>query len=59
MMNDLYVAFVYLPPQTSSYGKINSKYIMSKLEKGIEYFSCKGKILVCGDLNTRDGCNLD
>ena len=59
MMNDLYVAFVYLPPQTSSYGKVNSKDIMSKLEKQIEYFSCKGKILVCGDLNARVGCNLD
>ena len=32
MMNDLYVAFVYLPPLTSSYGKVNSKDIMSKLE---------------------------
>ena len=35
MMNDLYVAFVFLPPQTSSYGKVNSKDIMSKLEKQI------------------------
>ena len=32
---------------------------MSKLEKQIEYFSCKGKILVCGDLNARVGCILD
>ena len=50
---------MYLPPQTSYYGKVNSKDIMSKLEKQIEYFSCKGKILVCGDLNARVGCNLD
>lgn len=59
MMNDLYVAFVYLPPLTSSYGKVNSKDIMSKLEKQIEYFSCKGKILVCGDLNARVGNSTD
>lgn len=59
MMNDLYVAFVYLPPLTSSYGKVNSKDIMSKLEKQIEYFSCKGKILICGDLNARVGNNID
>ena len=46
MFDDLYVAFVYLPPLTSSYGKVNSKDIMLKLEKQIEYFSCKGKILI-------------
>ena len=59
MRNDLYVAFVYLPPLNSSYGKVNSKNIMLKLEKQIEYFSCKGKIMICGDLNARVGCNID
>ncbi|MCG7891851.1 MAG: reverse transcriptase family protein [Candidatus Thiodiazotropha endolucinida] len=32
---------------------------MSKLEKQIEYFSCKGKVIVCGDLNARVGNNID
>ena len=59
MFNDLYVAFVYLPTLTSSYGKVNIKDIMLKLEKQIEYFSCKGKILICGDLNARVGSNID
>ena len=59
MRNDLYVAFVYLPPLNSSYGKVNSKNIMLKLEKQIEYFSCKGKIMICGDLNARVGSNID
>ena len=59
MRNDLYVAFVYLPPLNSAYGKVNSKNIMLKLEKQIEYFSCKGKIMICGDLNARFGSNID
>ena len=59
MFNDLYVAFVYLPPLNSSYGKVNVKDIMLKLEKQIEYFSCKGKILLCGDLKARVGSKID
>ena len=53
MVNDLYVAFVFLPPSNSTYGKVNSKDILLKLEKHIEYFACKGKILINGDLNAR------
>ena len=26
---------------------------MQKLEKQIEYFTCKGKVVICGDLNAR------
>ena len=59
MFNDFYVAFVYFPPLTSSYGKVNSKDIMLRIEKQIEYFSCNGKILICGDLNARVGSNID
>ena len=59
MLNDLYIAFVYLPPLNSTYGKVNSKDIMSKLEKQTEYFACKGKILICGDLNARVGDCVD
>ena len=44
MMNDLFIAFVYIPPLNSTYGKVNSKDIMLKLEKQIEYFA-KGKYL--------------
>ena len=59
MLNDLYVAFVYLPPLNSTYGKVNSKDIMLKLEKQIEYFGCKGKIIISGDLNARVGDSVD
>ena len=59
MLNDLYLAFVYLPQLNSTYGKVNSKDIMLKLEKQIEYFACKGKILISGDLNARIGECVD
>ena len=59
LFSDVYIAFVYLPPFNSSYGKINGKDIMQKLEKQIEYFSCKGKIILTGDLNARVGNETD
>lgn len=59
MINNLYIAFVYIPPLNSSYGKVHGKDIMQKIEKQIEYFSMKGKVIVCGDLNARVGNSLD
>ena len=50
---DLFLAFVYLPPCNSSYGKVNDKDMLQKLEKHIEVFSCKGKVIVCGDFNAK------
>ena len=32
---------------------------MQKIEKQIEYFSCKGKVVICVDLNARVGNSLD
>ena len=29
--------------------------ILQKIEKHIEYFSCRGKFVICGDLNARVG----
>ena len=54
-----YVAFVYLPPVNSSYGKVNGKEIMQKLEKQIEFYSCKGQVVLSGDLNARVGNMTD
>ena len=59
LSNDICLAFVYLPPLNSTYGKIHSKDIMLKLEKQIDYFACKGKIVLCGDLNARIGNSVD
>ena len=57
--NDLYLAFVYLPPCNSTYGKANGRDILHKLEKHIEFFSCKGKVIICGDFNARVGEFVD
>ena len=56
---DVFLAFVYLPPCNSSYGKANGSEILQKLEKQIEYFSCKGKIILCGDFSARVGDCID
>ena len=57
--SDLYLAFVYLPPCNSTYGKANGKEILQKLEKHIDFFSCKGKVIICGDFNARVGELID
>ena len=57
--NHLYLAFVYLPPCNSTYGKAYGKYIVQKLEKQIEFFLCKGKVIICGDFNVRVGDLID
>ena len=46
LMCDLYVTFLYLLPSNSTYGKVHGQEIMQKLEKQIEYFTCKGKIVL-------------
>ena len=56
---DLFLAFVYIPPSNSSYGKINTREIIEKVEKQVEYFSCKGKVIICGDFNARVGDKTD
>ena len=55
----LFLAFVYLPPSNSSYGKVHGNEILRKLEKHIEYFSCKDKVVICGDFNAKVADNND
>ena len=50
---------MYLPPSNSSYGKVHGNEILQKLEKHIEYFSCRGKVVICGDFNVRVGDHAD
>lgn len=59
LSSDLFIAFVYLPPSNSSYGKVHGNEILQKLEKHIEYFSCRGKVVISGDFNARVGDNND
>ena len=39
--------------------KAYGKEIVQKLEKHIEFFSCKGKVIICGDFNARVGDLID
>ena len=41
--SDLYLAFVYLPPCNSTYGKANGKEILQKLEKHIDFSHARAK----------------
>ena len=43
---DLYVAFAYLPPSNSTYGKVHGQAIMQKLEKKwVFYMQRKGSYM--------------
>ena len=59
LSSDLFIAFMYLPPSNSSYGKVHGNEILQKLEKHIEYFSCRDKVVICGDFNARVGDHAD
>ena len=43
LMSDLYVAFIYLPPLNSTYGKLYGKDIMQKLKNRLNTFLVKVK----------------
>ena len=55
----LFIGSVYIPPQYSSFGKENTNQIWDRLEQDVEYFSNKGKIILCGDFNARTGRSID
>ena len=59
MFGSVYLTFVYLPPSNSTFCKVNGKEIIEKLEKQIDFFSCKGKVIICGDFNARVGELVD
>ena len=44
-----------MPPCNSTYGNANGKEILQKLEKHIDFFSCKGKVIICGYFNAGVG----
>ena len=52
---DTYLGCVYIPPESSSFGKDNTSKIWDRLETDLEHFSVKGNIILCGDLNARTG----
>ena len=56
---DVYIGCVYIPPQSSSYGKDHTQHIWDQLEKDTEHFSTKGNVILCGDFNARTGTMED
>ena len=52
MRCDLYIGFVYLPPEGSAYSDIDN---FQSIQNDIEMFVIKGDVIISGDLNCRTG----
>ena len=52
---DTYTGSVYIPPENSSFGRDHTKDMWDSLERGIECFSVRGNVSVCGHFNARTG----
>ena len=52
---DLYIAFVHIPPCNSTYTQKADEDPFDALQKDVDCFSRKGKIVICGDQNARTG----
>ena len=59
LQEDIYLCFMYNPPENSSYTKSLDKDYFEILENDIIKYSSLGKILLAGDLNSRTGQSLD
>ncbi|CAG2241908.1 unnamed protein product [Mytilus edulis] len=56
---DLYICFVYNPPENSSYYRKLNYNILEMIENDIVKYSQSGKIMIAGDLNARTACEID
>lgn len=56
---DIFLGFVYLPPENSSFLQNDSYNILHCLEQTIEEFSIQGDIVMMGDFNGRTAERLD
>ncbi|XP_071177865.1 uncharacterized protein [Mytilus edulis] len=56
---DLYICFVYNPPENSSYYRKLDYNILEMIENDIVKYSQSGKIMIAGDLNARTACEID
>ncbi|CAG2216007.1 unnamed protein product [Mytilus edulis] len=52
---DIYLCFIYDPPENSSYTHSLNEDIFDLIEKDIAMYSTLGKIVLAGDLNARTG----
>ena len=53
--DDIYLCFIYNPPSNLSYSKSLDDDIFDLLEKDIEKYWEKGRIILAGDMNSRTG----
>ena len=52
---DLFLCFLYIPPQNSVYFSAHSEGYFEYLERTVRQYSSMGSITVCGDMNARCG----
>ena len=57
--SDRFIATVYIPPENSPVHNIYNVDFFQKLENEISFFSRKGDVYLCGDLNSRTGQSCD
>ena len=57
--NDIYICFIYNPPENSTYTQSLQEDLFDLIEKDIVKYSDTGNILLMGDLNARTGNDLD
>ena len=57
--NDIFLCFVYAPPESSSYSKSLDYDIFEKLELEISTHSAIGNVIIAGDFNAKTGTECD
>ena len=55
LKDDIYICFIYNPPEYSSYSRKLQDDILELIKKDIYKYSNDGKIILAGDLNARTG----
>ncbi|VDI50464.1 Hypothetical predicted protein [Mytilus galloprovincialis] len=58
LKDDIFICYIYNPPENSSYTKSLREDIFDLIEKDISKYSDTGKILLAGDLNARTGTQV-
>ena len=56
---DMFVCFMYIPPQSSCYYNLHNEGFFEYLERTVRLYSNIGLTTVCGDLNARCGTKSD
>ena len=56
---DIYLCFLYNPPDNSSYTQSLENDLFELIENDITNYSQKGDVIIMGDLNSRTGCESD